>query len=199
MSIKLPNEQRIVELERTVAKLAGELAAMRSAHTPSSPDQIIRPVRTVNPSEGSYPATGSTVPIVFRDVEHSGIPGDPTFTARSAAQQNAAATLDGTLPAVSTNHIAFRYNRQWFLISAGGGSEWQVLDVSTDGGDPGDETDPCTLTYELDSDPTTYNTLSPSFPIRPPFGRMIPGTKGIFDSDMNLIMVNEHLDLTTDP
>lgn len=191
-----------MELERQLARVQADLAAMKLQHSPSAPDQIIRPVRTVNPAVGSYPATGEAVPIVFLDAVHEGLETTVTLTERATAQQNVAATIDGTLPDVDTDHVAFRLHRQWFLIAAtggGSGGEWQVLNISDDGGDPGDESNPCTYTYELDSNPATYNTLTPSFPVRPPFGRMIPATKGIFDSDMNLIMVNEHIDLTTDP
>lgn len=198
MTTKLPNEARILELERRLAAAEAELGAMKLFSAPSTPDQIVRLVRTVNPSEGSYPATGSVVPVSFLDAEHTGLTSDPTFTKRSASQQNVAASIDGSLPSVNTDHVAFRLARQWYLISGGsGGGGWQVLEIADDGGDPGDAENPCTYTYELVSDPTTYNGLEPSFPVRPPFGRMIPADKGIFDSDMNLIMVNEFIDVTT--
>lgn len=117
MAVNPSNETRIRQLEAQVARLAATVEVLRSQLTGGELDQIIRPARTCEPSSGSYPTTGSTVPIRFLDVEHSGAPSGITKGERSAAQQAASAAVTGGLVAVGSDGVAFRYGRQWFWVA----------------------------------------------------------------------------------
>lgn len=167
MTTKLPNEQRILDLERRLSRAEAELAAMKLQNVPSSPDQIIRPVRTVDPTEGDYPEIGDTVPIVFLDAVHEGLETTVTLTERSTSQQNVAATIDGTLPEVDTDHIAFRLHRQWFLVGGGSTSTRVVIFQAPEGGIPArsgaipGSSDICSqMVYSTDFDEIQLQALS---------------------------------------
>lgn len=134
MTTKLPNEQRILELERQLARVQSDLAAMKLQHSPSAPDQIIRPVKTCNPSAGSYPVSGHVVPIKFVDVDHTGSGSSITRTNRATSQQNEASTLDASLPGVDSNCIAFRYGRKWYILPSSTGTAYsKIIKTPVDG------------------------------------------------------------------
>jgi len=123
------NENRIRQLESQVSRLSAVVEALRGQRTGGEVDQIVRPARTCNPSAGSYPTTGGTVPVQFLDASHSGLPSGVVKTERATAQQAAVAAVTGGLVPNGSDGIVFRYNRQWFwanmpnlkLIKAPGG------------------------------------------------------------------------------
>jgi hypothetical protein len=133
MTVNPSNETRIRQLEAQSSRLAAVAEALRAQRTGGEVDQIVRPARTCNPSVGSYPTSGEAVPIVFLDARHSGLTSSTTLSERATAQQAVAATLDGTLPAVGTDGVVIRYERQWFFIpssSSGGGLITKVKNKS---------------------------------------------------------------------
>lgn len=117
MTVNPSNENRIRQLEAQVSRLAAVVEALRAQRTGGEVDQIIRPARTCDPSIGSYPTTGVTVPIQFLDVEHSGLPSSVTKGERATAQQAATAAITGGLVPNGSDGVAFRYGRQWFWVS----------------------------------------------------------------------------------
>lgn len=117
MTVNPSNETRIRQLEAQVSRLAAVVEALRAQRTGGEVDQIIRPARTCDPSTGSYPSTGATVPIQFLDVEHSGLPSSVTKGERATAQQAATAAITGGLVPNGSDGVAFRYGRQWFWVS----------------------------------------------------------------------------------
>jgi len=108
------NENRIRQLESQVSRLSAVVEALRGQRTGGEVDQIVRPARTCDPSAGSYPTTGSTVPVQFLDASHSGLPSGVVKTERATAQQAAVAAVTGGLVPNGSDGIVFRYNRQWF-------------------------------------------------------------------------------------
>jgi len=108
------NENRIRQLESQVSRLSAVVEALRGQRTGGEIDQIIRPARTCDPSTGSYPTTGGTVPVQFLDASHSGLPSGVVKTERATAQQAAVAAVTGGLVPNGSDGIVFRYNRQWF-------------------------------------------------------------------------------------
>jgi len=117
MPVNPSNENRIRQLEAQVARLNAVVEALRSQRTGGEVDQIVRPARTCNPTDGSYPSSGSTVPIQFLDIEHSGVPSSAPKTVRSTSQQSESASVTGGLVPKGSDGIAFRYGRKWFWLS----------------------------------------------------------------------------------
>lgn len=117
MTVNPSNENRIRQLEAQVSRLAAVVEALRSQRIGGDVDQIVRPARTCDPSTGSYPTTGDTVPIQFLDVEHSGLPSTITKGERATAQQASTAAVTGGLVPNGSDGVAFRYGRQWFWVS----------------------------------------------------------------------------------
>ncbi len=128
MTTKPDNELRIRLLEQQLQEVRAVVDALRLNNPNGQIDQIIRPARTCFPRPGDaseidippgYPEAGTVVPIKFLDVDHAGLNTETTKTERSASQQALAATLDGTLPDLDSDGVAFRYRQKWFFLSGG--------------------------------------------------------------------------------
>lgn len=133
MPTNATTEQRVKDLETEIQYLRAEFRQLANARTGGSHDQIIRPAKTVvDSADDTYPSTGHVAPIVFQDALHEGQETDVTLTDRSADNQGFAGSLSGVLPPVGTEGVAFRYNRQWFLVGQSG----SVLVQAPSGGIP---------------------------------------------------------------
>lgn len=113
--------ERVATLERELEALQRDLIRFRQHSTANSFPS--RPAITIAPSGGSYPTSGTVVPIVFLDADFpDSTPSSATWTQRQRGTQRFYATsLDDSIPDVNTRVQVFNWRGRWYIASAGEG------------------------------------------------------------------------------